>query len=114
MSHRDERPPGTRMCVSGLWKDKQTNHMVPEALLEVATGRGWPAMVASSFGFPKAAHQPQCTTKWLLLVKANGVVWCALAVFTHCWCWWFDAHTWHLVCHLLLMNVPARCVVVCW
>ena len=82
MSHRDERPPGTCMCVSGLSKDKQTNHVVPEALLEVATGRGWPAMVASSFGFPKAAHQPQCSTKWLLLVKANGGVWCALAVFT--------------------------------
>ena len=76
MSHRDERPPGTRMCVSGLWKDKQTNHVVAEALLEVATGRGWPAMVASSFGLPKAAHQPQRSTKWLLLVKANGGVWC--------------------------------------
>ena len=79
MSHRDERPPGTRMCVSGLCKDKQTNHVVAEALLEVAPGRGWPAMVASSFGFPKAAHQPQCSTKWpLLLVKANvvcGVPW---------------------------------------
>ena len=66
------------MCVSGLCKDKQTTHVVAEALLEVATGRGWPAMVASSFGFPKAAHQPPVHNKVAAVGESQW--WCVVCL----------------------------------